>query len=197
MANTNTEVQKGQGTNKGGGAGQQQAITPQREEGRLGGSPFSLMRRFSEDVDRLFDSFLGGGDLGFPGFGGFEQGQALWSPRIDLEQRDDALVLHADLPGVKQDDIQLNLENDILTVSGERKEERKEKKGRTYHSERSYGAFSRSIRLPEGVDADQVKASFKDGVLDVEVPLPKQARSGARRIAIGSGGKEPGGKMMQ
>ena len=164
-----------------------------------GSSPFSLMRRMSEDMDRLFEQF-GFGRTGFglsPAFGGLTDtnrwpssfapwttDQGLWSPQVETFRRGDKLVVRADLPAVKKEDLHVEVENDVLTVSGERREEREENEDGFYRSERSYGHFRRSIPLPEGVNADQVEASFKDGVLEVTLPAPKQVQRQARRIQI-------------
>jgi HSP20 family protein len=105
-------------------------------------------------------------------------------PKIDLEETDTEVTVTADLPGLDEKDIQITLDDSFLTLRGERKEER-EKKGKNYHHvERSYGAFHRSIALPEGVDRDTIKATFKKGVLHVTIgKLPGHERS-IRRIPV-------------
>ena len=99
---------------------------------------------------------------------------------MDLAETEDEFVLKADLPGLSEDDVSIELEDNVLTVSGERKGEHEERKDGYYRVERSYGRFSRSLTLPEGVDADAVKASFDHGVLEVHIPKPeaKQAAQG-------------------
>lgn len=149
-------------------------------------SPFSFMRRFTEDMDRLFDDFGFGGNLMSPGFGsGFDQ-MSSWSPQMEVFEREGNLVVHADLPGMSKDDLHVDLEDNQLILRGERRNEREENQEGVYHTERSYGSFYRSIPLPEGVDAEQANASFHNGVLEVTVPLPQQKQRG-RRLEISEG----------
>jgi HSP20 family protein len=155
-------------------------------------SPFSFMRRFSEEMDRIF------GDFGYgrsrpsfwsSGFGGgltprSEFGGAIWSPQIEMFERDNQLVVRADLPGLKKDDIKLEVADNCLSVEGERRYEQEEKQENRYHSERSYGRFYRCIELPKGIDPGSVKATFHDGVLEVTMPKPSSESFGGRRIEI-------------
>lgn len=107
-----------------------------------------------------------------------------WSPRCDVTETDGTMVVHAELPGVDQKDVEVTLEGGMLTIRGEKRSEKKEEeKGRT-HSERFFGSFARSISVPEGVDQSKIDAKFKDGVLEVRVPLPAAAKSEAKKIAI-------------
>lgn len=104
-----------------------------------------------------------------------------WVPAMDLGETDDAYVLRADLPGLDPDDVKIELHDRVLTVSGERREERE----LGYHRvERSYGAFRRSLTLPEGVDADAITASFDKGVLTVTVPKPEERKPRRVEIAV-------------
>jgi HSP20 family protein len=98
-------------------------------------------------------------------------------------------VLRADLPGMTRDDVKLEIEENVLTVSGERRTEHAENEQGFYRLERAFGTFSRSLTLPKGVDGDAVTASFTDGVLEVHVPKPAQAKP--RRVEIAVGGEEP------
>ena len=112
-------------------------------------------------------------------------GPRRWVPAIDLSEREGQLVLRADLPGMDRDDVDVQVKDGVLTVSGERKYEN-ESKGEGYHRvERSFGRFSRSLRLPRGVDASAVSASFDRGVLEIRIPKPEQRKP--RKIAIGGG----------
>jgi HSP20 family protein len=159
-------------------------------------SPFALMRRFSEEMDRLFGDFgtrrgwleaPGGRGLGFP--------QAQWAPPIEIFERDNQLVVRAHLPGLSKDDIEIEITDNMLTIAGERREEREETRGGYRHSERRYGRFSRSISLPEGVNAEDVRAAFENGVLEITIPMPQRERR-EQRIAIqegSSGGAQPSG----
>ncbi len=110
-----------------------------------------------------------------------------WMPAVNVEESAEELHLSAELPGMKRDDIELELENNILTIHGEKSEERKEgEEGRKYHVwERRYGAFQRSFTLPRTVNPEEIRADFEDGVLHVRMPKVPEAKS--RRISIGSG----------
>ena len=110
-----------------------------------------------------------------------------WMPAMDLVENDDHYVLKADLPGLTQDDIKIEFEDRTLTVSGERKSEHEAKKDGYYRVERAFGSFSRSLTLPEGVDAEAVTANFANGVLEVSIPKPEQRKP--RKISIGVGGQ--------
>jgi HSP20 family protein len=111
-----------------------------------------------------------------------------WIPAMDLVEAGDEFVLRADLPGLGEDDVKIEVQDNVLTISGERKSEHEERKEGYYRVERSSGAFSRTLTLPEGVDAESVKASFDKGVLEVRIPKPEQRKP--RRISIAVGAKE-------
>ena len=120
-------------------------------------------------------------------------GPRRWVPAVDLVEREGQLVLRADLPGLDRDDVDVQIKDGILTVSGERKYEN-ESKGEGYHRvERSFGRFSRSLRLPRGVDASAVSASFDRGVLEVTVPKPTEPA--ATKVAIGAGKAEQAARV--
>jgi HSP20 family protein len=106
-----------------------------------------------------------------------------WMPAMDLVESDDHFVLRADLPGMSEDDVSIEFEDGTLTISGERKSEHEEREGGFHRVERAFGAFSRSLTLPQGVDADAVTANFDRGVLEVRIPKPEQRKP--RRITIG------------
>jgi HSP20 family protein len=147
--------------------------------GPYGGSPFGLMNRFAEEMDRLFEDFGMGRSWLAPRFGREfgprgEMGQALWSPQIEVFEREGQLVVRADLPGLNKDDIKVDITDDALTIQGERKQEHEEKREGYYRSEHSYGSFYRSIPLPEGVNAEEAKANFRDGVLEITIPAPQR-----------------------
>ena len=150
-------------------------------------SPFALMRRFSEEMDQYFEQL---------GSGRSESSMApasrgLFSPPVEVSERDGQLVICADLPGLTKDDVHVEVTDDALLITGERRSEHEERQGGTFRSERSYGTFRRQIPLPEGVDADQATATFKDGVLQVTMPAP-QRQERSRRIEIQSA-SAPGG----
>lgn len=112
-----------------------------------------------------------------------------WIPAMDLVETEDHFVLKADLPGVLENDVNIELESNVLTISGERKTEHEAKKDGYYRIERSHGAFSRALTLPEGIDPGAVTANFDNGVLEVRIPKPAEAKP--RRVQIGVGGNEP------
>lgn len=144
--------------------------------------PFAMMRRMQEDMDRLFGSFLGG--RGGPAF--FTEGErADWLPAIEAFQRGNEFVVRADVPGLSREDLSVEMGDDALTISGERRHDRQEEREGVYRSERTYGSFCRVIPLPEGAVAESAKADFKDGVLEVVIQAPSKEVRRGRRIEIG------------
>jgi HSP20 family protein len=101
----------------------------------------------------------------------------MWNPAVDLYEKDDHFVIKAELPGVDRQDIRIDLKDRVLTLSGERTQEQEVKEENYYRQERSYGKFQRAFRLPADVDSDKIKAEFKDGVLQVEVPKPNEIKA--------------------
>lgn len=114
-----------------------------------------------------------------------------WVPAMDLVEADDDFVLRADLPGLTEKDVQIELQDNVLTISGERRAEHEERKEGFYRIERSSGSFSRSLTLPDGIDPAAVTASFDRGVLEVHVPKPAERKP--QRIEISIGGDQPVG----
>ena len=156
-------------------------------------SPFRLLERFADEVDRMFDEFGLGRGWGFGRNVGRSTpaGQsATWTPRIDVSQRSNELVVRADLPGMNKDDVKVDVTDDAIVIQGERRREHEEEKGGIYRSERSYGSFYRAIPLPEGAITDQAKATFKDGVLEITMPAPPEQVTRGRRIEISEGGSK-------
>jgi HSP20 family protein len=143
-------------------------------------SPFGLMRRFAEQMDRTF-----GGNESMWGRGG------AWSPAIDVFERDGKLIVHADLPGMNKDDVKVEVADNQLIIQGERRQQHEEHEGESWRSERSYGSFYRSIPLPENAKMDEARAEFKDGVLEISMPAPAEQRRG-RQVPIegGTGSQE-------
>ena len=132
-----------------------------------------------EEMNRLFDSFFSGVP---ESRSSLLEGE--WAPSIDVAETDEEVVITAELPGVKQDDVDITITDDILTLKGEKKEE-KEVNEKNYHRiERCYGSFQRSIRLPVGVQADKVKASYKDGVLRIVAPKIEEAKPKQIKINV-------------
>ena len=104
-----------------------------------------------------------------------------------MKQVEDEMIVCADLPGVNADDVHVELDEGMLTISGERRTNREENEEGFYRTERSYGSFTRSIAVPDGIDEDKVKASFDNGVLEVTIPIPETQRQRRRRIDVNSG----------
>jgi HSP20 family protein len=148
-------------------------------------SPFAMMNRFADEMDRIFEDFGFGRDWLAPRFGrGWgEMSQAAWSPQIEAFEHGGQFIVSADLPGLTKDDVKVEINDDALTIQGERKRESEEKREGFHRSERSYGSFLRSIPLPEGVKADEAKAKFRDGVLEITMPALHRSESG-RSIEI-------------
>ena len=143
-------------------------------------SPFALMRRFGEEMDQYFNQFSSGhrgSGMAQAGGGG------PFSPPIEITEHDGQLTICADLPGLSKDDVHVEVTDDALVITGERRSEHEERQEGMFRSERSYGTFHRQIPLPEGVNAEQATATFKDGVLKVTMPAPQRQAQG-RRIDI-------------
>jgi len=167
---------------------QQQPIT--RRETPWMGAPFRMLERFANEIDTVFDDFGLGRSWFSPRstrLAGRGTGTDLWVPQIEVTQQANELVVRADLPGLKKDDIQVDVTDNEITLSGERRREEETERGGVYRSERSYGFFTRSIQLPEGAITDQAKASFKDGVLEIRMPAPPEQVTRGRRLDIKEG----------
>jgi len=148
--------------------------------------PARELGTIQNEMNRLFNTFF---DSPSPGDnGGNGAAYRRWIPPMDLVETENDFVLRADLPGLSEGDVSIELEDNVLTISGERKAEHEQRKEGYYRIERSSGAFRRSLTLPEGVDAEAVKANFDRGVLEVRVPKPEQRKP--RKVAI-SVGSEP------
>jgi HSP20 family protein len=142
-------------------------------------NPFELMRRFSDDMDRMFN-------------GGFPTAEAeAWAPAVEVKEEGGKFLVSAELPGVKKEDVKVQVTDDALILEGERKAEKEEKRKGYYRSERSYGRFYRSIPLPEGANLDKASAEFTNGVLEVAIPIPESKRQ-TREIPVQEGGKAKG-----
>jgi len=141
-------------------------------------NPFSVMRRFREEMDCVFGRSFGEDSVGNGGVG---------APAIEVTQQNGNLKVHAELAGLKPEDVKLEVTDDSLIIEGERKYEHEEKdKGGVYRSERRYGKFYRQIPLPEGANVDQANAQFNNGVLEVTLPVPER-KTNRREIPIGGG----------
>lgn len=132
---------------------------------------------FSREVDRLFDAFFGA-----------NAEPRRWVPPMDLVEAEDHFTLTADLPGLGEDDVKIEVEDGSLSISGERKAQHEAREGGWYRIERAIGSFNRTLTLPEGVDLDAISASFDRGVLTVRIPKPEQRKP--RRIEIGGAAQQ-------
>ena len=138
--------------------------------------PARELHTIQQEMNRLFNTFF---DAPATGAG---NGGRRWVPAMDLVEAEDHFLLRADLPGMKEDDVAIELRDNALTISGERKAEHEQRERGFYRLEREFGKFSRSLTLPEGIDPDAVQASFDHGVLEVRIPKPEQRKP--RRIEI-------------
>jgi HSP20 family protein len=137
---------------------------------------FPMFRRLGREIDFLFDRF--GLERTF-----FEPAETVWTPDVEMLRRDNAVVIRADVPGMTKNDLTIEIADGQLVLRGERKQEKEEKKEGYYRAERTYGAFYRTLPLPEGVKLDEAKATIKDGVLEVIVPATKVEET-KRTVAI-------------
>ena len=164
------------------------AVTKKPSEPALAGEVWRPFEALRKEVDRLFDEF--GDDFWrrpFRSLAGLEKAWAqklAASPAIDVAETDKAYEITAELPGIDQKNIEVNVANGGITIKGEKKEETEEKKKDYYVSERRYGSFERYFSLPEGVDADKIEATFKNGVLKVTLPKTAEAQKPAKRIEV-------------
>ena len=149
--------------------------------------PTRELNSLQSEMNRLFNTFFDA-----PAGGGNGSTLRRWVPAMDLMETEDHFVLRADLPGLSEQDVSIELEDNVLTISGERRSEHEEREEGYYRVERASGAFSRALTLPEGVDPEAIEASFEKGVLEVRVPKPEQRKP--RRVAISVGqGADAGG----
>jgi HSP20 family protein len=136
-----------------------------------------------QEMNRLFNTFFDAPN------GSSSGGPRRWVPAMDLVELDDHFILRADLPGLDDGDVKLEISDDVLTLSGERTFEHEDRKEGVYRLERGAGSFSRSLTRPEGVDAEKIAASFDKGVLEVRIPKPEQVKPRRISIQVGDGPK--------
>jgi HSP20 family protein len=153
-------------------------------------SPFAPVFSLRRDIDRLFDEAFGGGEAG-----GVRNGE-VWMPPANIREAQNELRIELELPGVSPDRVDVSVDKGILTISGEKREERKEgDEGRWHLVERRYGTFARSFSLPQGTDEEQIGADFRDGVLSVRIPKLPAAQP--RRIQVGRGEGAPAQRRVE
>jgi HSP20 family protein len=176
---------------QGKGVTRSEQTTPERYWSFPSG-PFSLMRRVSDTMDRAFDDFfsrgLTGSSLGLLDWPSWPEAdtRASWWPELEVFHQGNKLVIQADLPGLKKEDVKVEVKDNELCISGERAETRDQEERGYYRTERSYGSFCRTIPLPQGAKADTASATFDNGVLRIEVDAPSEATE-RRRIEVRGG----------
>jgi HSP20 family protein len=152
--------------------------------GEFFANPFGMMRRMHDEMDRMFaENFGSGGSQTGSRSGG---GVSSWAPALEISQRGNNMVVSAELPGLRPEDVHLEVTDDALIVSGERQRSHESEEGGIHRTERHYGHFYRAVPLPEGINPEQVHAQFTDGVLEVTIPV-SQAESRRRQIPIHGG----------
>ncbi len=144
-------------------------------------SPFTLLRMMTEQMDRAF--------TGTSGTESSEGSRASWMPALEVREKDGNLVICADLPGIDEKDVKIEVVDNMLTIEGERRREHQEGEGKAHRTERSYGRFYRAIELPEGAQAEQAKAEVRNGVLEVKIPVA-QPNVNRRQIPIQAGAQK-------
>jgi HSP20 family protein len=153
--------------------------------------PLARLRQMTSELDRAFQEWP---SLHWPSFGQLVTSEAIaWSPKIDVFERDNRLLMRVDLPGMKKEDVSVEVTHGHLALSGERKGDKTEKNDNVYRIEREYGSFYRVVPLPDGVKVEDVKATFGDGVLEVSVPLPAKPAATVTTVPI----EEPKAASME
>jgi HSP20 family protein len=140
---------------------------------------FDPLVTFRREMDRMFEDFFGGG--------GSRSAHGGWqgiTPAVDIDETEKEMVITAELPGVSDKDVEVNLVGDMLIIKGEKKAEHEQKDGDSYYIERRFGSFSRSVRLPFEVSDEKVDAKFKDGVLTIHLPKPAELQRAVRRVEV-------------
>jgi len=146
--------------------------------------PLRELTSLQNEVNRLFSSVS---DMPTAGTAGANLRR--WMPAMDLVEREDSFELRADLPGMKEEDVSIEFEDNVLTLSGERKNESEERQDGFYRVERAFGAFSRTLTLPKGIDPEAISAHFDNGVLEIRIPKPEESKPRRISIGVGSGPK--------
>lgn len=152
--------------------------------------PADPFTSFRHEMNRLFDDYFTGFGRHMPSFrdltpGWLGRGDGAVVPAVDIAEDDKQITVTAELPGLEEDDVEVTLRDDMLSIKGEKKSEREEKKENYFLSERHYGSFQRSFRLSEDANPDKIAASFDKGVLKVVIPKKAESRKAARKIKIG------------
>jgi HSP20 family protein len=177
------------------GSGQTKDVAPRTMAAPMKStdSAYTYIRRFAEEMDRLFENFGLQSGFRMPSLlsrghellrreAGFASG--VWSPRLDVIEREGQFIVRADLPGLARDDIKVDVVDDVLTLQGERKHCKKEERDGYCYNECDYGSFYRSLPLPAGADSSKTAAHFQNGVLEIVMPITPQERKKGRRIEV-------------
>jgi HSP20 family protein len=143
----------------------------------FGTTPFALIRRMSEEMDRIFND---------PGAGQNQIESLMWAPALEVAERDGNFVIHAELPGIRPEEVNVEVADDAILIQGERQSQTQGIKGGTRRTERRYGRFYRAIPLPAGANTSESKANFQNGVLEITIPLQEQ-QSKRRHIPVQPG----------
>lgn len=160
-------------------------VTGKGQGGRLPSQYIDPFQAFRGEIDRLFDNFL----VGMPALSNLRQtfpAEQILTPALDVKETEKELVVKADLPGIDEKDVNLTINDGVLTLRGEKKSEKKDERENYHLVERSYGSFQRSIRLPESIDEDKVAANFDKGVLTVTLPKRPEMVKAQKKIEIKS-----------
>jgi len=193
-----SHVKEAPKTKTGNGQGQEKetALQTPAEMQKVDASRFEIVRRFAEEMDRVFEDF--GHETGWhlPRF--LARGRKLlrhgvgtvataWAPRIDVVEREGQFMVHAELPGMSKDDVKVEVADGMLTIEGQRKEEKQEERQGFTYSECRYGSFYRIIPLPEGADPSKATAEFRKGVLEVTMPAAPRPEEKRRMVEVRDG----------
>ncbi len=132
--------------------------------------PFKDLLSVPDDMNRLFDDFFGHSPARI------EWAEGVWSPSVDVSETNGNVVIKAEMPGINQDEIKISIQDNVLTLKGEKKQEKEERDANYHRIERSYGSFCRSFQLPTSVKTDKIKANYKDGVLNITLPKTEEVK---------------------
>jgi len=140
--------------------------------------PYGAVASLQDSINKLFQDAFSRANI--------DEDFALsaWKPLVDIFDKDDAIVIHAELPGVKKEDVAIEVKDNVLTLRGERTESKEIKEDKYYRKERTFGSFHRAFTLPAAVNPDSIRATFKDGVLEIEIPKPEEQKPKQVKISI-------------
>jgi HSP20 family protein len=153
-------------------------LVPRQNQSVVWRSPFAEIDRLHREMGRLFDGLPAAVDKDTALFCG------AWSPAVDVIDQKDAILVKADLPGLSKDDLDVSIENNVLTIRGEKKEESNQKDGEVVRAERYYGMFQRTFTLPTSVDPSKVEAKFRDGVLELKITKKEEAKPRQIKVEV-------------